>query len=356
MFCNIDEKLLNHLIYKIMRPFSFPIFIIALLLMASCQTLTKVKPPLTLAFYNVENLFDTIDAPNKMDEEFMPVEPKNWNTERYNKKLSDIARVISAIDSVKLPIILGLCEIENDVVLQDLAAQPALKKARYDIVWNDGPDVRGIDCALLYQPSVFKVVDTQFLQVVKPGDPEFLTREVVYVEGIMSGETFHVFVNHWPSRREGEETSEPNRLLAANVVKNKVDEIFAANPAANIIIMGDMNDEPSNKSLASVLGAIPNTQKANDNQLVNLMYDEFERGEGSYNFRGDWNMIDNLVISGALINKTTGLRSKANNGFIFSQPFMEFKNNQGEVSPNRTYGRTYFGGISDHFPIYMILE
>ncbi|MBN2806791.1 MAG: endonuclease/exonuclease/phosphatase family protein [Prolixibacteraceae bacterium] len=339
-----------------MRHFSFPVFIIALFLMASCQTLTKVQAPLTLAFYNVENLFDTIDAPNKIDEEFMPGEPKNWNTERYNKKLTDLSKVIAAIDPVKLPVLLGVCEIENDAVLKDLAAQALLKKAHYNIVWNDGPDERGIDCALLYQPSVFQVLKTAFLQIVDPNDPDFLTREVVYVEGSMNGEIFHVLVNHWPSRRGGDEASEPNRILAASVVKNKVSEIFAANPAANIIIMGDMNDEPSNNSLAKVLEAKPNTQKASDQQLVNLMYDEFEKGEGSYNYRGDWNMIDNLLISGALINKTKGLKSKADNGFVFRQSFMEFKNDQGEISPNRTYGRDYYGGISDHFPIYMILE
>lgn len=339
-----------------MRPFSYLLYLLTLILLVSCQSYHKIDPPFTLAFYNVENLFDTINDHNKNDEEFTPVPPKNWNTERYHKKLADLAKVVSAIDPVKLPVLLGICEIENEVVLKDLAAQPALKKARYGIVWNEGPDERGIDCALLYQPSVFKVLNTAFLKVEMPDDPTFFTREIVYVEGKMNGETFHIFVNHWPSRRGGEEASESNRILAARVVKNKVDEIFSDDANANIIIMGDMNDEPSNKSLAEVLGALPNTEKVANHQLVNLMYDEFEKELGSYNYRGEWNMIDNLVISGALINKTEGLKSKADNGFIFHQPFMEFKNDQGEISPNRTYGRDYYGGISDHFPIYMILE
>ena len=332
------------------------VFVIFTLFLVSCQTYTKVNPPFTVAFYNVENLFDTIDAPNKMDEEFMPVEPKNWNTVRYNKKLADLARVITAIDSIKLPVLVGVCEIENDAVLNDLVAQTSLKKADYKIVWNDGPDTRGIDCALLYQPSVFKVISSEFLPVIDLNEPDFQTREVVYVKGNIGNEEFHVFVNHWPSRRGGEEASEHKRILAANVVRNKVNEIFTLNALPNIIIMGDMNDEPANRSLAEVLNAQPNNVLPENQQLVNLMYDEFESGKGSYNYQNDWNMIDNMVISGALINKTTGLKSKLDNGFIFHQPFMKFKNNQGDISPNRTYGREYYGGISDHFPIYMILE
>lgn len=333
-----------------------PVFVIFTLFLASCQTFNRVNPPYTVAFYNVENLFDTIDAPNKIDEEFMPVEPKNWNTVRYNKKLTDLAKVISTIDSVKLPVIVGVCEIENDVVLKDLVAQYSLKKANYKIVWNDGPDERGIDCALLYQPSAFKVISSEFLPVVDPDEPDFQTREVVYVKGMMGNEEFHIFVNHWPSRRGGEDVSEQKRMLAASVVRNKVNEIYTLNVSPNIIIMGDMNDEPANRSLSEVLNAQSNKVLPENQQLVNLMYDEFETGKGSYNYQNDWNMIDNMVISGALINKTTGLKSKLDNGFIFRQPFMEFKNNNGEISPNRTYGREYYGGISDHFPIFMILE
>ncbi|MFA9393056.1 MAG: endonuclease/exonuclease/phosphatase family protein [Prolixibacteraceae bacterium] len=322
----------------------------------SCQTSRKVEGPLTIAFYNTENLFDTIDTPNKFDEEFTPSDIKNWNTEKYEKKLHDLARVVRAIDSVKLPALLGVAEIENDIVLNDLVAQDALKKANYQIVWQDGPDFRGIDCALLYQPAIFKLESFESLPVTDPDELDFLTRDVLYVKGKIGGEVFHVFVNHWPSRRGGEVASAPKRVLAANVVRKKVNGIFELDPKANIIIMGDMNDEPGNMSLSDVLMAIPNKTFVENNQLVNLMYDDFENGLGSYNYQNDWNMIDNMVISGALINKKKGLKSKLDNGFIFHQPFMEFKGQDGQISPNRTYGRSYYGGVSDHFPIYMILE
>lgn len=339
-----------------MRFIQISLVLISMLVVASCQTGKRMNGPVTIVSYNTENLFDTIDTPNKFDEEFTPNDPKNWNTERYEKKIYDLARVIHAIDSVNLPAIVGVVEVENNLVLKDLAAQKSIAKANYQIIWQDGPDPRGIDCALLYQPSIFKFESYESLPVIDPDETDFKTRDVLYVKGKIDGETFHIFVNHWPSRRGGEEDSEPKRILAANVLRKKVDELFAQNPDANIIIMGDMNDEPDNMSLSDVLMAISNKTIPEKNQLVNLMYDDFESGNGSYSYQNDWNMIDNMVVSGALINKTKGLYSDLDNGYVFRQPFMEFKNNRGEISPNRTYGRSYFGGISDHFPIYMVLE
>jgi predicted extracellular nuclease len=307
-------------------------------------------------FYNVENLFDTIDTSHKIDEEFLPDAPKKWNTERYAKKMDDLAQVISSLDTAQLPIIVGVCEIENNIVLEDLISQPSLSQANYEFVWEDGPDRRGIDCALIYNPLVFTPVDTENLTISDPNDEYFITRDILYVEGIIDDEVFHVFVNHWPSRRGGQQESEPNRILAANVLKNRVDEIFETDAQANIIIMGDMNDEPSNMSLSDVLVALPNSEAPENKQLVNLMYDEFDNEMGTYNYRGDWNMIDNIIVSGALINKNKGLKSPLDNGYVFHKPFMEYVNDNGEMSPNRTYGRSYYGGISDHFPVYMILK
>lgn len=324
--------------------------------LASCQRDAKPGKPYTVAFYNVENLFDTIDTPGKIDEEFLPSSSREWNSERYNKKLSDLARVISSIDSVNLPVVFGVCEIENGIVLTDLANEEMLARANYQVVWEDGPDSRGIDCALLYNPRAFELTGYEALPVISTSDPGFITRDVLHVWGKLDKETFHFFVNHWPSRRGGEAESEPNRVLAAQVVRNKVDELFRTDSMANIIIMGDMNDEPDNMSLSDVLMALPNNIKHENKQLVNLMYDDMIDGKGSYNYRGDWNMIDNIVVSGALINKTKGLTTTVDNGFVFHRPFMEFVNDQGEMSPNRTYGRSYYGGISDHFPIYMTLE
>ncbi|MGF7139477.1 endonuclease/exonuclease/phosphatase family protein [Roseimarinus sediminis] len=332
------------------------IILFAGLWLASCQRDAKPGKPYTVAFYNVENLFDTIDTPGKIDEEFLPSSYREWNSERYDKKLDDLSRVIHAIDSVNLPVILGVCEIENGSVLTDLAKQSRLAKANYQVVWEDGPDVRGIDCALLYNPQAFELVAHESLPVVNPLEPGFLTRDILYVKGMLDKELFHFFVNHWPSRRGGEAASEPNRVLAAQVLRNKVDEIFEADSMANIIIMGDMNDEPDNMSLSDVLMALPNDADVENRQLLNLMYDDMLDGKGSYNYRGDWNMIDNMVVSCSLVNKEKGLSTSTDDGTVFHLPFMEFVNDKGEMSPNRTYGRTYYGGISDHFPIYMTLE
>jgi hypothetical protein len=336
----------------------FKIIIIAFIVVvfAACERDSGVIPPYTVMFYNVENLFDTIDSPSKFDEEFLPDSPKEWNTERYFKKIEDLSRVIYSVDSLKLPVLIGVCEVENDIVLNDLISQPLLKNTNYQIIWEEGPDFRGIDCALIYNPSVFTIVDYEYIPVICPNEPEFITRDLLYVSGMLNEELFHLFVVHWPSRRGGADVSEPKRILAASVLRRKVDELFEQYTDVNIIIMGDMNDEPSDMSLSDVLMAIPNKAVPGSNDLVNLMYDVYEQGLGSYTYRGSWDMIDNIVVSGHLINKEEGLRSSLDNGFIFNMPFMEYVNSRGEMSPNRTYGRSYFGGISDHFPVYMTLE
>lgn len=335
----------------------FPLYVLFIIfIVSSCSNSAKIKKPYTVVFYNVENLFDLVDAPDKNDQEFTPTSSKQWNEERYQKKISDLSKVISSIDTVNLPILIGVAEIENDLVLNDLINDSLLKRANYKMVWQDGPDMRGIECALLYNPFIFKPVKAEFIKVSNQSEPDFTTRDIVYVKGKIGKELFHIFVNHWPSRRGGEEVSGSKRTSTATVLRNKVDEIFALDSKANIIIMGDMNDEPSDSSLFNVLKAIPNSTLPQTNELVNLIYDDYEQGLGSYSYRGDWDAIDNIIVSGALITKEKGLKSKLDNGFIFHKPFMEYINDQGEMSPSRTYGRSYYGGISDHFPVYMILE
>ena len=249
----------------------------------------------------------------------------------------------------------GLAEVENDVAIQGLIDSKFLKNAGYSLVWNDGPDRRGIDCALLYNPQKFSVESTKFIPVVNPEDTSFITRDILYVKGLLQGDLVHVFVNHWPSRWGGEEVSAPKRNLAALILRKEVDAITQNDAEAKIIIMGDMNDEPKNASLNDYLKAQDNDLNPS-NGLVNLMYDEDNRNEGSYNYRGDWNMIDNIVVSTSLINAKSGFKTTMDNGYVFHQPFMEFVNKNGEMSPNRTYGRSYYGGISDHFPIYFTLS
>lgn len=323
------------------------------LLLTGLFACKQVETGLTVAFYNTENLFDTEDDPHKNDNEFLPDSEKQWTPERYRKKLDDIARVLYEIDTLGLPVVIGLCEIENRKVLEDLIASGRLKSGKYAIAHQESPDTRGIDVALLYQTNRFTLEGFEAIPIIFENEPGHKTRDILHVSGKIGKETFHVFVNHWPSRIGGTDESEPNRVFAASVLKQKVDEVLAGNPSANIIIMGDMNDEPQNKSLLETLAA---KAPGSSSQLVNLMLPLDEQNLGSYNYRNEWNMLDNLVVSHSLLDGKR-LDVKDAQGYIFRKDWIEFKNNKGAVSPNRTYGGPkYYGGVSDHFPVYFVLK
>ncbi len=307
--------------------------------------------------YNVENLFDTINNPSKADDEFTPGSEKHWNTERYNKKIKDLSKVIRAIDKVNLPDIIALIEVENRNVIQDLADDKYLKKADYGIVHEESPDARGIDLALMYKKARFKYLDHKKIAVNFDFEPETKTRDILYVKGKMSNnEILHIFVNHWSSRREGMEKTEPKRLHAAKLLKNEVDNILAKDKNAKIIIVGDFNDEPQNKSLKTVLDA-GNSKINNDKRLYNLLYSRYLSGEGTYNYRGNWNMLDNIIVSSALLNGNKGYVVESDSANILSEKWMLYYNKKYDYStPSRTYGGpNYYGGISDHLPVYIKL-
>ncbi|WP_299579508.1 endonuclease/exonuclease/phosphatase family protein [uncultured Sunxiuqinia sp.] len=321
---------------------------LVVLVLSACQPNPLTKRA-TLVFYNVENLFDTINDPAINDEEFLPDAEKKWNSERYTKKLEDLSRVLGAVNPEELPEIIGLCEVENRQVVEDLAATAPLAEGKYQAVHIDSPDKRGIDVALLFRKGAFKLIHHEAL----PVDPGFETRDILHVYGKLGKDKIHLFVNHWPSRWGGLKKSQPNRLVAAQTLKTKVDELLTADPQAKIIIMGDMNDEPDNKSLAEVLNArAPNTQA----ELYNLMIPLDEQQKGSYFYRGNWNMLDNLVVSASVL-RGKGFVVTDQLGQVFQQEWMEYRNKNGQVSPNRTYGGpNYYGGISDHFPVYLQLN
>ena len=313
------------------------------------------KRNLTVVFYNVENLFDTENNSGSNDGEFTPEGEKRWTEERYNKKLEDISKVLSSVNKDELPEIIGLCEIENRKVLDDLVKTNLLAGGKYEVAHFESPDFRGIDCALIYRPDEFTVIKSTPVNVSFDDDPEYTTRDILYVKGETNNqEEFHIFVNHWPSRIGGLEQTEPKRIAVARILKSKIDSVQNTNPGANILVIGDMNDEPSNKSLNEVLEA--KSSEVNNAELVNLMYPVHANKKGSYNYRGNWNMLDNIVVSSGLLDNK-GFQIVDKQGFVFSEKWMEYEDKNAGITPNRTYGGpNYYGGVSDHFPVFIQLS
>lgn len=309
----------------------------------------------TVVFYNVENLFDTYDDPVTNDNEFLPESKKEWTQERYLRKLQDLAAVLSETGDRHLPAIIGLCEVENIKVVEDLAITGSLKRGRYSAVHHDSPDGRGIDVAMLYQPSEFAVAGSSPIAVKLPGKTRLSTRDILHVWGrTTNDELLHIFVNHWPSRAGGVDQTRSGRMAAARVLRSKTDSLFRLDVNVKIIIMGDMNDTPVDASLSEVLKAV-HPDSLTHPSLVNLMYPAHLRGEGTYNYRGSWDMIDNIIVSSSLLSGR-GIRVENAAGHVFNPEWITFTNTSGQKVPNRTYvGNRYEGGISDHFPVWIRL-
>ena len=314
----------------------------------------SIDPTFSIIFYNVENLFDTEDDPLTMDEEFTPESEKKWNKEKYQKKLEDLSKVLISVYPDELPEIIGLAEVENCKVLEDLKSTAYLKKGNYEIVHSDGPDERGIDVALLYRKDAIKQVTYEHLPVSFPFDSIDVTRDILYVKGSAEdGKDFHFFVNHWSSRSGGMVESEPKRMQCAVTLRKKIDYVLCHESDPRIVIMGDFNDEPTNKSIMNILLATNKRKNIGTGDLFNLFYDRHNSGNvGSYNYKGTWNMLDQIIVSYNLIN-TKGLYScNYQDGIIFSEDWMMYQNEDGQKVPSRTYGGpNYYGGISDHLPV-----
>lgn len=327
--------------------------IIGLLILATLPTVAQKQKSLQIGFYNTENLFDTMDDPKTMDEEFLPEGKLKWDITRFNKKLQNIARVMRAIDSTDYPEIMGFCEIENRYVLEQLISKTDLKKQKYDIVHYDSPDDRGIDVGLIYKKSAFKVLASKSYRIYMD-DPKSKTRDILVVSGILAKkDTIHVLVNHWPSRRSGEAESEPKRVQAATVARHVCDSLSKKYTSSQILLMGDFNDEPTNKSIEQTLGA----GNVNENGgLINLMYAKKMNKEGSHFYNKEWGMLDQIIVSKGFL-KADNYYIKPERTFILKADFLLFENKKtGEKQPNRTYvGEKYVDGFSDHLPVYVEL-
>jgi predicted extracellular nuclease len=338
-------------------------FILALIVfffsIASCATAQRngknENEEAIVAFYNVENLFDTIDDALTIDEDFTPAGKLQWNAARYHEKLGRISEVLTMLPG-ELPVFIGLCEIENKAVLEDLVSVPALhnsaRHGHYAIIHANSPDERGIDAAALYDASVLKEVSFQYYTITLPDPKDPNTRDLLYAKGKLDGEWIHFFVNHWPSRSGGQAESEPNRLAVAHLLKSKVDSLMQMDGDAQIVIMGDFNDHPTDKSLSEVLGASPST----DSKLFNQMYAIHTSGNGSYFYKGEWGALDQMITSSALL-KNEGWHVTGQSAGVLRDEKILFRDKEGVARPNRSYaGDSYKGGYSDHLPVYLKLS
>jgi predicted extracellular nuclease len=306
-------------------------------------------------FYNVENLFDTIDNPQKNDEEYLPDGRRHWSQRRYYTKINNLAKVISSAGEWGTPAMIGMCEVENEKVIRDLIQNSPLKTTNYRFVVTNSPDQRGINVALLYLRDQFKHLEHQSYTILFPHNKQKTTRDILHVTGqIISQDTVDVFVCHFPSRRAGENESELDRIYTASVLKSKTDSLMRIRKNANIIIMGDFNDEPSNKSIALTLNALPVSQEPEAGKLYNL-FRHFEKKTGSYKYKDQWNMLDQMIVSGNLISGSGSFKALPYTATIFSRNFMLTEDkNQGGKRPRKTFnGMKYENGYSDHLPIFV---
>lgn len=328
---------------------------IAYMAMASPK---RIAPAYNVIFYNVENLFDTIDDPKTNDNEFLPGGPFKYTSQVYQTHLQRTSEVLAGICKKELPMFIGLAEIENRLVLEDLIAQDALRAYTLGIVHQNAPDERGIDVALLYNKSLCKLLKEEYLYVQIDTQPEFKTRMILHATfECFSGTQVHVYVNHWPSRREGEKETEYRRIEAAQTLRESTDMLLKNDPMSNIIVMGDFNDYPNNASIEKVLGAADwKTADKSEAQLYNISEADAQDTivRGSHNFRGEWGCLDQIILSKNMLQWRGGAGATQLPYRIYYTPKMLYTDKNGKVSTNRMYAGTRFvGGYSDHLPVYI---
>ncbi|MBN1952543.1 MAG: endonuclease/exonuclease/phosphatase family protein [Bacteroidales bacterium] len=312
-----------------------------------------------IGFYNLENLFDTILDPELYNnEEFTPNGPNQWTAERYHEKLRNMADVISKIGTDVVPAgvaILGISEIENRNVVEDLVKHEILRERGFRIVHYDSPDARGVDVGLIYRPDIFTVLGSKSYRLTLENDSGFRSRDQLLVTGKAGDDILHIIVNHWPSRRGGERASRPKRNAAGDLSRHIADSLLALDKNAKIIVMGDLNDDPVNPSVRDHLRAKGNKDKLEEGDLFNPMYGLYKEGIGSLAYRDSWNLFDQIIISQGLLGDDfrdyTFYKAK-----VFNKNFLVQKDGPYAGYPRRTFaGGVYQGGYSDHFPVYILL-
>ena len=305
----------------------------------------------TIAFYNLENLFDTVDDPDTFDDDFTPKGRKRWNNKRYHRKVKKLASVISQIGKEKTnnaPIIVGVAEIENLSVLTDLVNTKDLEEHHYGIVHYDSSDERGIDVALLYQKKHFELLDSEPIPLLlfnEEGERDY-TRDILVVKGKLKDELVYFIVNHWPSRRKGTKETEHKRIKAAQTIHEIIEKIKAEDDNAKIIIMGDFNDNPNSPSIKNHLVS---------EEFYNPFESIYDKGRGTATHENNWYLFDQIIFDKSFFeedNRLTYRRAE-----IFEEHFLKSWKGKRKGSPFRTYiGKWHQGGYSDHFPVYITLN
>lgn len=337
------------------------ILVISMLLLLFCGNIYaqgKRYQTFGVAFYNLENLFDTINNNGKYDLEFSPEGKNRWDGKKYKQKLKNMSYAISQM-TTKLtpqgPAIIGVSEIENKSVLDDLVKQEAIKDRMMQVIHHDSPDRRGVDVALLYNPRFFKPINVTNHTLRIEGLSNFRTRDQMCVVGLLGGERVGVIVNHWPSRRGGTEQSSYLREAAAQLSKEIADSLRKVDPNIGIIVMGDLNDDPQDKSCAMVLGGLKNQEEVADGYFFNPFWTMLDKGIGSYCYRGGWDLFDQIIVSHSLLSQG-GSKLKYLKCEVFNKEFLKQQDGQYRGYPHRTFsGGVFLNGYSDHFPVQIFL-
>jgi len=312
----------------------------------------KIDQAYTIAFYNLENLFDTTDNPNTFDDDFTPNGVKKWNSKKYDSKIKKLGSVIAQLGeekSYETPALVGVAEVENKKVLNDLIHSDDLKNKNYGFVHYDSPDERGIDVALLYKKELFELVHSETFPLYlkdERGNRDY-TRDILLVKGKLNGELIHVLVNHWPSRRSGEDNGESKRIKAAELATSIIKKIEAECENPKTIIMGDFNDDPTNKSIK---------QHLLNASFYNPMESILDKGKGTLRHHGKWHLFDQIIFSKNFF-EIEEKKHSFKYAEVFDKYFIQEWNGKYKGTPFRTYVRErYQGGFSDHFPVYVYLK
>ena len=342
--------------------------ILVFLFFAISLTVYAQTKPYKIVFYNLENFFDTVNDPEVLDDEFTPEGPKKWTQDKYDKKLHNMERVFFDIAAINkdYPVVIGVSEVENRNVLEDIVAAPKLAPANYRIVHHDSPEARGVDVAFFYRADVFKLEGEKAIRTIIPSLPNFKTRDILTMWGKIDGEDFLFMVGHWPSRLGGKEASEYKRIAVGEqmptAIRSIADSVKQIRPDVKVVLMGDFNDDPTDPSITQGMGAKLKVKELQKGDYYAPYASMLKAGYGTLAYGDAWNIFDNIVVTENLVNDTTDklkIQKAPGSKFygnIFKRHYMVQKEGQYKGYPLRTYvGNNFQGGYSDHFPVYIYI-